>query len=267
MLTIKNYIRPETLEEAYNLCQKRTNVVLGGMLWLKMSNRTVKNAVDLCDLGLNKIKENEDCYKIGAMVSLRTLEMHEGLNAMTNGAFKEALRHIVGVQFRNTATLGGSVYGRFGFSDVFTLLQALEARVCLYKTGEISIDEFAKFPRNKRDILTDIIIPKKRRKVAYLSQRNTKTDFPSLACAVSQTEEGFICAVGARPGIAEVYKSDNTLFENGINEDNALAFGCNVADHLKFDSNMRGSSEYRKRICKVLVKRGIMSFLEVDYAD
>ena len=267
MLTIKNYIRPETLEEAYNLCQKRSNVVLGGMLWLKMSNRTVKNAIDLCDLGLDKIIEEDDCYKIGAMVSLRTLEMHDGLNSMTNGAFKEALKHIVGVQFRNVATLGGSVYGRFGFSDVFTLLQVLEAKVCLYKNGEISINEFAQFPRNKHDILTDIIIPKKKRKVAYLSQRNTKTDFPSLACAVAQTEDSILCSVGARPGLAGLYRSDSKIFEDGINEENAMTFGNEAAMNFKFDSNMRGSSEYRQRICKVLVKRGLMSFLEVDYAD
>ena len=38
---------------------------------------------------------------------------------------REAVRHIVGVQFRNCATVGGSVYGRFGFSDVLTLLLAL----------------------------------------------------------------------------------------------------------------------------------------------
>lgn len=42
---------------------------------------------------------------------------------------KESLRHIVGVQFRNLATVGGSLWGRFGFSDVLTLLLALDAQV------------------------------------------------------------------------------------------------------------------------------------------
>lgn len=35
MLTIKRYVRAQSLDEAYTLCQKRANVVLGGMLWLK----------------------------------------------------------------------------------------------------------------------------------------------------------------------------------------------------------------------------------------
>ena len=267
MLTIKNYIRPETMEEAYNLCQKRSNVVLGGMLWLKLSNRNVVNAIDLCNLGLDWITEEEDCYRIGAMVSLRTLEMHEELNRMTQGEFKEALRHIVGVQFRNVATLGGSVYGRFGFSDVYTLLQVLEAKVCLYKQGELSLDEFALIPRKTKDILTEIIIPKKPRKVAYLSQRNTKTDFPALACAVCETEDNILCAVGARPSLASLVKEDKEIFKDGITEESAVIFGNKVADSFKFDSNLRGSKEYRKKVCSVLVKRGIMSFVEVDYAD
>ena len=55
MLTIGQYVRPESLDEAYTLCQKKNNVVLGGMLWLKMQHRNVGTAIDLCDLGLDQI--------------------------------------------------------------------------------------------------------------------------------------------------------------------------------------------------------------------
>lgn len=50
MLTINQYVRAESLEQAYELCQKKRNVVLGGMLWLKMQHRNVETAIDLCDL-------------------------------------------------------------------------------------------------------------------------------------------------------------------------------------------------------------------------
>lgn len=46
---------------------------------------------------------------------------------MTGGAVRESLRHIVGVQFRNLATVGGSIFGRFGFSDVLTMFLALDS--------------------------------------------------------------------------------------------------------------------------------------------
>ena len=56
MLKIKEYVKAESLEQAYELNQKRTNCILGGMLWLKMSNRNVQKAIDLSGLGLNQIE-------------------------------------------------------------------------------------------------------------------------------------------------------------------------------------------------------------------
>lgn len=46
------YVRAESLEEAYGLYQKKNNFVLGGMLWLKMQEQVVWTAIDLSDLGL-----------------------------------------------------------------------------------------------------------------------------------------------------------------------------------------------------------------------
>ena len=50
MLKIKNYVKAESLEQAYELNQKRTACVLGGMVWLKMGNRVVTTAIDLSGL-------------------------------------------------------------------------------------------------------------------------------------------------------------------------------------------------------------------------
>ena len=36
MLTIREYKKVESLEEAYTLNQKKSNRVIGGMIWLKM---------------------------------------------------------------------------------------------------------------------------------------------------------------------------------------------------------------------------------------
>ena len=69
------------------------------------------------------------------------------------------LKHIVGVQFRNLATVGGSIYGRYGFSDVLTLLLGLESYVELYKGGIIPLKEYANM-KYDRDILVRIIVKK-----------------------------------------------------------------------------------------------------------
>ena len=115
MLKIKEYVKVKDLEEAYLLNQKRTACAWrDGMA--EMGNRNVSTAIDLSGLGLDTIEETEEEFRIGAMTSLHALETHKGLEAYTKDAMKESLRHIVGVQFRNCATVGGSIFGRYGFS-------------------------------------------------------------------------------------------------------------------------------------------------------
>ena len=67
MLKIKNYVKAESLEQAYGLNQKRTACVLGGMVWLKMGNRNIMTAIDLSGLGLDTITETEEAFVIGCM--------------------------------------------------------------------------------------------------------------------------------------------------------------------------------------------------------
>ena len=160
MLYYNQYVRAESLDEAYTLYQKKNNFILAGMLWQKMRNRTMGTAIDLCALGLDQVDETETEFRIGAYVSLRELETNERLNAYTEGAFRESVRHIVGVQFRNVATVGGSLWGRFGFSDVMTIFRALGAKVELHHAGIMDLDEFVRLPRKTRDILVAVIVPK-----------------------------------------------------------------------------------------------------------
>ena len=263
MLRIRQYVRAQSLEEAYTLAQKRNNVVLGGMAWLNLQTRNIGTAIDLCDLGLDTIEETETEYRIGAMVSLRTLELHAGLNALSQGAIAESLKGIVGVQLRNSATVGGSVYARFGFSDVTTILMALEAKVELYKAGVLTMEEFARFPRTQRDILVRVIVPKGERRVCYLSQRNTKTDIPVLTCAVVRRAGETFAVVGACPRCAAVY-SDGGLLAEGITEDSARAFGEKVAAEAVFGSNSRGGADYRRKVAAVLVRRAALGLTEQE---
>ena len=60
MLKIKQYVKAESLEQAYELNQKKTNRIVGGMLWLKMSTAQIQTAIDLSGLGLDQIEESEE---------------------------------------------------------------------------------------------------------------------------------------------------------------------------------------------------------------
>ena len=261
MMTIREYKRAESLEEAWQLNQKRNNRVIGGMIWLKMENINVGTAIDLSGLGLDKIEETAEGFSIGAMVPLRQIELHEGLNAYTDGAVRESVRHIVGVQLRNLATVGGSIYSRFGFSDVLTLLLALDARVVLQGAGELSLEEFCARPPF-RDILVRVIVPKGAEGTVYLSQRNSATDFPVLTCAIARREGAFRFAIGARPGRARVYLDEKGLLSGRITRDSALAMGEDLSRRVPMGDNLRAGAEYRTKICQALVRRGLLKLEE-----
>ena len=56
MFTCKEYRKVETLEEAWQLNQKKSNLLIGGMLWVKMGQRNVQTVIDLSGLGLDQIE-------------------------------------------------------------------------------------------------------------------------------------------------------------------------------------------------------------------
>ena len=120
MLKIKIMIKAESLQQAYELNQKKSNRLLGGMLWMKMSSAQIQTAIDLSGLMLDQIEETDEEFRIGCMVTLRQIELHQGLNDWFQEMLRDSVKDIVGVQFRNLATVGGSIFGRFGFSDVLT---------------------------------------------------------------------------------------------------------------------------------------------------
>ena len=278
MFYYNQYVRAQSLDEAYELYQKKPNFVLGGMLWLKMKNKTLGTAIDLCDLGLDQIDEDENEFRIGAYATLRQIETHEALNAYTHGAIAESVRHIVGVQFRNVATVGGSIWGRFGFSDVMTIFRALGAKVQLHKAGIMDLDEFAALPRTTRDVLVSVIVPKNAKGVVYLSQRNQSTDFPVLTCAVANRSGRYVAVIGASPYMAEPVwdedgildcladaKTDGNAALTDNSESNAKIdkFAGYVAEHIRFGSNIRAGAEYREIICRVLTRRAVTQSLDI----
>lgn len=257
MITIKEYVRVKSLEEAWQLNQNKKNRILGGMLWMRLSRGMVNTAIDLSELGLDSIEENEEEFSIGAMVSLRDLEVHEGLNRYTNYAVKNAVKDIVGVQFRNMATVGGSIWGRFGFSDVLTVFLALDTYVELYKGGIVSLEEFASMKADN-DILVRLIVKKSSGNVVYSAMRNQSTDFPVLTCAVSNMNGVYKAAIGARPAKAAVYYDKENRFINGVTTESMKSFAEDIVKVADTQSNVRGSKEYRTHLIKVLVERGLV---------
>ena len=252
MITIREYKKVQSLEEAYELNQKKSNRIIGGMIWLKMENINVGTAIDLSGLGLDTIEETDEGFSIGAMVTLRQLELHPGLAAYTDGAVRESVRHIVGVQLRNLATVGGSIYSRFGFSDVLTMFLGMDTWVELYKGGCIPLAEFAR-QKPDRDILVRLIVKKHEDKSVYLSHRNSKTDFPVLTCGISLRDGQVYTAVGARPSRAVCL----CVSEADWKKKGSEALAGELAAQFPTEGNMRAGKEFRSHLAEVLIGRGL----------
>ena len=257
MFTVNHYVFAESLEQAYELNQNKANAVLGGILWLKMSNREIDTAIDLSGLGLNKIEETDTCFKIGCMATLRDIEIHPGLQSCFGGFLPSALEHIVGVQFRNGATIGGTIYSRFAFSDILTVLLALDTEVELYRGGIIPLAQYVNMTLD-RDIVVRIIIQKKRYKAVFLSQRISATDLPILTCAVSHDDSSWKVVLGARPSRAKLTefvlagKPEKADIKQWIKQ---------VYATVEFGANARGSKEYREHLAGVMIQRCIASLV------
>ncbi len=256
MIIIQNYVQAQSLEEAWQLNQKKRNRILGGMLWLRLGNGSIDTAIDLCKLGLNTIEETNEQFTIGAMVTLRDLELHEGLNNYSGNAVADAVKKIVGVQFRNMATVGGSLWGRFGFSDVLTVFLAMDTYVELYKGGIIPLEQFAGM-KPDNDIFVRLIVKKSPCKVVYTSMRNQSTDFPVLACAVSCVNGEYRASVGARPSRARIWRDEEGFLADGITTESAKAFAAYVAENAPTEGNVRGSAAYRTHLIEVLTERAV----------
>ena len=252
MATFQQYVTARSLEEAYELNQKRSSVIVAGNMWLRLCGAKKQTAIDLSALGLDRIEETDTAFVLGAMTTLRQLETSAALNDAFGGAFCQAVSPIVGTQFRNTATLGGSVYGRFGFSDVSTLLLALGATVTLHHRGDVPLAQFQQEPWD-RDIVTHIRVPKGQR-AAVRSVRLTATDFPVLVCAASAGADGLRLSVGARPMRAMVAAE-------GLAPEGAEQAIERIAQELPLGGNLRAGEAYRRKIAPVLLRRAVQGCL------
>lgn len=248
MLRIQQYTKAESLQEAYELLQKnRNNQIIAGMCWLKMQDRTIPIAIDLEKLGLDQIEEDDESFTIGANVTLRMLEQHVSLQTWTHHVIEDAITDIVGVQFRNLATIGGSVYSRFGFSDILTALMCLHCEVILYKQGAMDIEEFVN-STYQRDIITHIRIYKDQLPRAFVCMRKSATDISTLNLSITRNKDHYQIQVGARPQKVKRYHL-------AIEEDKVVA--NKLRSMVSCDTNMRASEAYRNALVEALCLKAL----------
>lgn len=255
-MRINTYVKPKSVNEAYDiLCQHRKNEIIGGGCWLKLLPKEIETAIDLSHCELDYINQTKDTYEIGSTVTLRALEKF----SHRDGILAKSIGEVMGVTFRNVATIGGTVAGKFGFSDIITTLLVLDTKLMFIRKGVISLESYLKNKEKEQDILTGLSIKKQSGKGTFYTLKKTANDFPIVNIALIKNNEGYKISVGARPGVATLAKNTmdyiNTTPE--VDETAIEKAATLLLEEVSFGTNTRGSKDYRRAVIKGLLGRGL----------
>lgn len=270
MLQIREFTRPDTLDAAYGLLTaSKANAVVGGGAYLRMGSKRIGTAIDLSRLALNDITADAESFRIGASVTFGELERSEPLQRTYSNLFSEALKDVVGVQFRNSVTVGATVFSRYGFSDLLTPLLALDATVTLHHHGTLALSDYLTLDKPLRDILTYVTVPTDCSAAVYRSQRLSTGDYAALNVAVAKTGGSWRIAVGARPQRATLAQGAMAVLNSGPWSPTLVDAACEaVAAELTYGTNVRGTAAYRRLLASALLKSAIMEVQSnADQAD
>lgn len=257
-MKIRNYVKPSSLEEAYEFVASGGSVI-GGGAWLKLMPKTIENAVDISGLDLEGIRVVDGTLHIGGMTNLRTIEIDEALKAYMGGLICEAAGNIMGVPLRNIATIGGSVVSRFGFSDLITPLLAVNASLRFFHHGTLTLEAYLDQPFKDKDILIEVILPSQEGVGVYKTLKKTSTDFPMINAAVTKNKQGYRVCVGARPGVAHL--ATKTMALLNASQAPTLSMVEGLGQELAFGTNSSATAQYREAVAQVLVERCLMEVM------
>lgn len=255
-MRVNEYYRASSLEDAYQKLQASPkNAIVAGGLWMKKMGQSYDSLIDLSKLGLDKISETKDEVIVGSMVSQRDFEDSKIVSFLFAGAPAFAVREVMGVNFRNLATIGGSIMGRYPFSDVITGLLPYDVELEFYPAQKMSLEEYLNYKGKLNAILVAIHIKKGEGKGYFKKVKTTALDFPIVNIAVAKVNKEYRVVVGARPMVAaRSYKAMEYLNNGG--KDFAKAAELAV-EELSFMDNKDASKEYRVDLAKVYARRGL----------
>lgn len=258
-MEVKSYVVAKTCEEAYQLLQDNVkNKVLGGGAWLKISVKNIEQLISLEALNLQGIDNLGKTIRIGAMETLRDIETNSLVNNAYSGILSQAISKIMGLNIRNLATIGGSIMGRFSFSDLLPVLLVLDASLEFHHHGKVKIQDFLESREYLKDVLKSVTIKNHTAGGYFKKVATTALDFSIVNLAIVKDDE-FKIAVGSRPGLALLAKKTMAYLnqQKEINEDVIDKASQIAIEELGLGDNLRGSKSYREILVKTYIKRGL----------
>jgi carbon-monoxide dehydrogenase medium subunit len=276
------YHTPKSLNGALALLadQENANPIIGGtdlMIAMRAGVATPSHLVDLNEIAeLNYIKDEEGYIKIGATATHAQVAASPLVEKLP--ALYDAVSRIGSPQIRNRGTITGNICNASPAADSAPPLLVHEAEVVIKSIDEdriIPIEDLFTGPKmnsvEEDELLTEIRIPipnggsassyKRigRRKAFTLSVVSAAAyiQMDGDTCVDAKVAFGSVAMTPIRVSEAEALLKDSKLDEETIKAASDVVY-----EVVKPITDVRGTAEYRKDMCPVLMKRAVAQCLE-----
>ena len=268
MWNLTEIFRPPTLAEAVRLLRRpdvKTAILAGGTTLVPQARRDVQSLVDLRDLKLAYIKREGNALRLGAATTLQDIATSPDVPpVLAQAAYASAP-----INIRNTATLGG-VLASAGFSAPLpVVLLALDAVLVIY-SPEARQSPLSSFLAYREKLLpdgiliTEIGIPLLTdARMAFEKVSRTPSDAPIVCVAARLRMDGYmahdvrLAVGGVGPLPLRLSRAEQTLEGKPLTEVLIAQAAEAAAKEVNPPSDFLASSEYRREMVKVLVKRTV----------
>ena len=267
MWNLTEIIRPPTLAEAVRLLRRpnvKTAILAGGTALVPQVRRDVQALVDLRELKLSYIKREAGALRIGATTTLEELaSSSDVLPVLAQAAHASAP-----INLRNAATIGGVLASDVSNAPLPVVLLALDAVLVIY-APEARQSPFASFLAFRDKMLKDstliaeVDVPLTDARIAFEQVARTPSDAPIVCSAAKLRLDGGtahdvrVAVGGVGPLPVRLARAEQTLEGKALSEALIAQAAEAAAQEVKPLSDFLASSEYRREMVKVLVRRAI----------
>lgn len=274
------YVVPDSLQEALQFLSENEDArpLAGGHSLIPMLKLRIIRPSYLVDIrGLNELKGvrvEENHVRIGALTTHYELEKVRDIVDHSPLLSKAAMT-VADPQVRNMGTIGGVVANSDPAADYPSVLAALGASVVLTsRKGERRV-HFKDFQKDvfttdlmQGELVKEIYVPiLKGYSVTYKKLERRAGDYAIVGVAAASKTEGEkvvdvrigLTAVG--PTALRAYDAEKVLIDNKVSEDRINRAAEEAMKVARPTSDIRGSSQYKKEMVKVMVRRALVETL------
>jgi len=280
-----NYFSPKNLNDALNHLDNfegNLKILAGGtdiIPAIRAAKLVLSDNINILDIksieNLNHITFDKKMLRIGAITTLSEI-VESDIVRKNFSLLSDAINQIGSLQIRNWATIGGNLCNASPAADAAVPLLALDASLRLQSKEEDRVVPVSKFfigpgktALKPNELLTEILIPIQKGISVFikLGRRNTFTLSVISVAVFVQINENIVnyisIALGAvAPIPLRAKNKERILIGKELKKENIEEAVRTIKEEVSPISDVRASSEYRKDMSGVLLRRALKEILK-----